>query len=93
MKVNNNLAQQPVVRDSRDFDMRSGNLAERVLFNHRPAIVLLCLVITALLGFQATKLKLNASFEKMIPTHHPYVVNYLENKSELGGSENALRIG
>jgi predicted RND superfamily exporter protein len=92
LKVTNYLSQQPVVRDPKDFDKNSGNLAERVLFNHRPAIVLLCLVITVLLGFQATKLKLNASFEKMIPTHHPYVVNYLENKSELGGLGNSLRI-
>jgi predicted RND superfamily exporter protein len=92
LKVTNYLSQQPVVRDPKDFDKNSGNLAERALFNHRPAIVLLCLVITVLLGFQATKLKLNASFEKMIPTHHPYVVNYLENKSELGGLGNSLRI-
>ena len=92
MKETNYLSQQPVVRDPKDFDKNSGNMAERALFNHRPAIVLLCLVITILLGFQATKLKLNARFEKMIPTHHPYVVNYLENKSELGGLGNSLRI-
>lgn len=92
MKISNELVQQPVIRDVKDFDMRSGNLAERVLFNHRPAIVILCLIITVLLGFQATKLKLNASFEKMIPTYHPFVVNYLQNKSELSGLGNSLRI-
>jgi predicted RND superfamily exporter protein len=92
LKITNELVLQPVVRDLRDFDRNSGNLAERVLFNHRPVIVTLCLVITILLGFQATKLKLNASFEKMIPTFHPYVVNYLENKSELSGLGNSLRI-
>jgi uncharacterized protein len=92
LKIANYLSQQPVVRDPNDFDKNSGNLAERILFNHRPAIVLLCLAITILLGFQATKLKLNASFEKMIPTYHPYVVNYLENKSELSGLGNSLRI-
>jgi uncharacterized protein len=92
LKISNDLSQQPVVRDLKDFDKNSGNLAERILFNHRPAIVLLCLVITIILGFQASKLKLNASFEKMIPTYHPYVVNFLENKSELGGLGNSLRI-
>ena len=92
MKISNELVQQPVIRDVKDFDTRSGNLAERVLFNHRPAIVILCLIITVLLGFQATKLKLNASFEKMIPTYHPFVVNYLQNKSELSGLGNSLRI-
>jgi len=92
LKISNELVQQPVIRDVKDFDTRSGNLAERVLFNHRPAIVILCLIITVLLGFQATKLKLNASFEKMIPTYHPFVVNYLQNKSELSGLGNSLRI-
>ncbi|HUW25940.1 MAG TPA: MMPL family transporter [Gallionella sp.] len=92
MKISNELVQQPVIRDVKDFDTRSGNFAERVLFNHRPAIVILCLIITVLLGFQATKLKLNASFEKMIPTYHPFVVNYLQNKSELSGLGNSLRI-
>nr|WP_315392640.1 MMPL family transporter [uncultured Duganella sp.] len=92
MNTDNDLQQQPVIRALRDFDKRSGNLAERALFNHRPLIVLLCLLITALLGFQATRLTLNASFEKMIPTTHPYVVNYLGNKADLSGLGNALRI-
>lgn len=28
----------------------------------------------------------------MIPTGHPYIVNYLENQKELSGLGNALRI-
>ena len=40
----------------------------------------------------ATRLTLNASFEKMIPRSHPYIQNYLENRSELRGLGNALRI-
>ena len=44
------------------------------------------------LGFQATKLQLNAGFEKMIPTQHPYIVNYLKYKGELLGLGNTLRI-
>ncbi|SFV05577.1 efflux RND transporter permease subunit [Pseudoduganella namucuonensis] len=92
MNIDNDLEQQPVVRRLQDFDTRSGNLAERALFNHRPWIVLACLLLTVLLGFQATGLKLNASFEKMIPTSHPYVANYLEHKADLSGLGNSLRI-
>jgi predicted RND superfamily exporter protein len=40
----------------------------------------------------ATRLSLSASFEKMIPRSHPYIQNYLENRSELRGLGNALRI-
>ncbi|MFS2002488.1 carboxylesterase family protein [Duganella sp. CT11-25] len=86
------LDQQPVIRRLQDFDTGSGNLAERALFNFRPLIIALCLILTALLGWQATHLRLNASFDKMIPTAHPYVRNYLEHKAELSGLGNSLRI-
>lgn len=74
------------------FDSNSGSLIERMIFNHRLVIVLLCALATVLLGFQATKLSLNAAFEKMIPTQHEYIANFLENRSELAGAGNSLRI-
>jgi len=75
-----------------DFDPRSGSLIERALFNHRWLVLLLCAVVTAVLGWQATKLVLNASFEKTIPTHHPYIQNFLAQQGELTGLGNAVRI-
>jgi predicted RND superfamily exporter protein len=83
---------QPVVARLADFDPRSGSALERAFFNHRPLVVLLCLVTTLLLAWQALGLKLNASFEKTIPTQHPYIANYLANQGNLGGQGNALRI-
>ncbi|WP_312960755.1 efflux RND transporter permease subunit [Stutzerimonas nitrititolerans] len=74
------------------FDSASGSLLERALFNHRRLVVLFCLTVTLLLGWQATRLEFNASFEKMIPTNHPYIVNYLEHRDELSGLGNAVRI-
>lgn len=74
------------------FDPRSGSLIERALFNHRLIVVLLCAITTALLGWQATKLNLNASFEKTIPSHHPYIQNYLSYQKELSGLGNSVRI-
>ncbi len=75
-----------------DFDPRSGSLIERLLFNHRLAVVLLCLLTTLLLGWQASKLELNASFEKSIPAGHPYIANYLTHQKDLSGLGNAVRI-
>jgi len=75
-----------------DFDPRSGSLVERALFNHRRVVVVLCLILTAILGWQATKLRLNASFEKTIPTHQPYIVTYQKYQGELNGLGNAVRI-
>jgi predicted RND superfamily exporter protein len=74
------------------FDPQSGSLVERALFNHRAIVVGLCLLLTAIFGWQATKLRLNASFEKMIPTHHAYIANFLKYQGELNGLGNAVRI-
>jgi len=79
-------------RSLSDFDRHSGSSLERLLFNHRAAVLVLCALITALLGWQATKLQLNASFEKTIPTQHPYIRNFLAYQSELTGLGNAVRI-
>jgi len=46
----------------------------------------------AILGFEATKLRVNAGFEKMIPLEHPYIVNYMAHKDELKGLGNSVRI-
>ena len=92
MKTDHDLEQQPVIRRLEDFDTASGNLGERALFNYRPLVIMLCLLATIVLGFQATRIKLNASFEKMIPSAHPYVLNYLGNKSDLNGLGNSVRI-
>ena len=74
------------------FDPGSGSIVERALFNYRRVVVALCLLVTAVLGWQATKLELNASFEKSIPTHHPYIETYLKHAADLTGLGNAVRI-
>jgi uncharacterized protein len=81
-----------VIRDLADFDTRSGTLPERLLFNNRLVIVVLCALISVVLGYKALGLSLNAAFEKMIPTKHPYIVNFLENRGQLAGMGNSLRI-
>jgi predicted RND superfamily exporter protein len=83
----------PVVRDIADFDRNSGNRLERLVFNHRLAMVVICGVLTALLGYAAaTRLVLNASFERMIPQSQPYIRNYLAYQKDLRGLGNSLRV-
>ncbi|MDY0748126.1 MMPL family transporter [Paucibacter sp. R3-3] len=82
----------PVIADVRDFDVKSGNLAERVIFNHRALVIALCVVATVVLGWFASRLNVNASFERMIPPSSPYVKNYLAYKSDLPGLGNTIRI-
>lgn len=87
------LGEMPVVSNWKDFDSGSGNLLERLIFNNRFWMVILCALITLVLGyFAATKLVLNASFEKMIPQSQPYIKNYLDNQKELRGLGNSIRV-
>ncbi|MWV14071.1 MMPL family transporter [Pseudomonas sp. R-28-1W-6] len=83
----------PVIRDLRDFDPRSGNRLERLVFNHRGLFVLLMALVTLVLGYMAlSRLELRPSFEKMIPQSQPYIRNFLDNRASLRGLGNSVRV-
>jgi len=87
------MDRMPIVRTLTDFNPNSGTALERAIFNNRLAVVIACALVTLVLLFGAvTKLSLNASFEKMIPQGQPYIKNYLDNRAELRGLGNVLRI-
>jgi predicted RND superfamily exporter protein len=65
---------------------------EPLLFNHRIAVVLLFLMVSVFLANQAGKLGLDVSLQKMVPGHHPYIVNYQQYESELRPLGNVVRI-
>jgi uncharacterized protein len=92
MNAHSSTDMHPVIRELDGFDQQSGSLGERLLFNNRLVVVLVCLLITLALGYQSLNLRLGASFEKMIPTNHPYIANFLANRTELAGLGNAVRI-
>ena len=82
----------PIIPDRRDFDDSTGNRAERLIFNHRFLIIVLIAMVSIVLGWQATRLEVNANFDRMIPSSHPYIKNFLDNRNELSGLGNSLRI-
>jgi predicted RND superfamily exporter protein len=92
MNASTPASRMPVIADVRDFDRRSGNLLERIVFNHRAIVLVLCIAATLVLGWFALQIKVNASFERMIPTSSPYIKNYLDNRKELPGLGNTIRI-
>jgi predicted RND superfamily exporter protein len=85
-------AEQAVTRRLEEFDPRSGNVLERLIFNNRLAIVLISLLLTALLGSQAIRLKVHASFEKTLAQSQPFIRNYLDNRNIARGLGNTVRI-
>jgi predicted RND superfamily exporter protein len=82
----------PVIADLNDFDKGSGSLVERVLFNNRPIIMIICALVTLFLGYEATKVRLSADYSDMIPTHQPYIVNYLNHYDDLSTASNAVQV-
>ncbi len=92
MNVDSEPVDLPVVAEVADFDLQSGNLLERVVFNHRGTVLLLFVAATLVLGFFAMKLHVNASFERMIPVSSPYIKNYFKYRKELPGLGNTIRI-
>ena len=86
------MQREPVHDDPAHFDPESGGRLERLIFNHRPIVLLLCALLTLLLGLQALKLQVNANFEKTIPGSHPYILNYLAHRDALHGMGSSVRV-
>lgn len=71
---------------------RSEPVLERFFFHHRKVLLAVFLLVTVGLALQAIKIRPDASFEKMIPTSHPYISNFLQHRNEMKGLGNAIRI-
>ena len=65
---------------------------ERLIFNNRPAVILLCAIISAFLFWNAAQVRPETSFEKMIPLKHPYIETMLEHRNDLANLGNSVRI-
>lgn len=65
---------------------------ERLIFNNRPAVILLCIMISAFLFWNAAQVRPETSFEKMIPLKHPYIEKMLEHRNDLANLGNSVRI-
>ena len=70
----------------------SGTVAERIIFSNRPVILGLFLLLTAFLGFNASQIKPDASFERLIPLEHEFIQNMMDNRSDLENLGNFIRI-
>ena len=67
-------------------------LLENLIFGARPLLLLVFLAATLALGWQATRLTPDASFEKMIPLQHPYVQAMLRHIEDLGAAGTTVQV-
>ena len=61
-------------------------LLENLVFRHRRAVVIFFLVLTVFMAWQASHLKIDAGFAKLLPLKHPYMQTYLEYREAYGGA-------
>ena len=67
-------------------------LLERLIFNNRPTVIGICLLVSIFLFWQATLVRPSTSFEKMIPLSHPFIQNMMEHRNDLANLGNTVRI-
>ncbi|MAT95155.1 MAG: RND transporter [Halioglobus sp.] len=65
---------------------------EQLIFSRRPLWLALFALLTLVLGWQASKLQPDASFEKMIPQEHPYIQAMMRHIEELGAAGTTIQI-
>ncbi|MFA5677707.1 MAG: MMPL family transporter [Pseudomonas sp.] len=66
--------------------------AAALLFRFRTPFIALCVLVIAFFASQLGGLKINASFDNMIPQSHPYIQNYFDTRDEVGGLGNVIRV-
>ncbi|MDX2367257.1 MAG: MMPL family transporter [Colwellia sp.] len=66
------------------------NRLEIGLFRHKSLVLMLFVFASVFLMFQATQIKLGASFTKNIPLNHDYMKTYLKHRENFGGANNIL---
>lgn len=68
-------------------------LTERLggaVFGHRRLVIGLFLLATVLLGWAASRLRVDAGFMKQLPLKHPYMATFLKHQQEFGGANRVL---
>src|SRR5205085_8132741 len=70
--------------------MKPRNFIEKLVFGARPVVLLVFALVTALMGWQASQLKVDAGFKKQIPLQHEYMKTFLDYQADFGGANLVL---
>jgi len=60
------------------------------VFRHRLALVLVFLLLTGVMTWFATRVRVDASFNKSLPTEHAYIQVFTKYQGEFGGANRVL---
>ena len=67
-----------------------GGFLERLIFGHRVAVLILFALATIVMGWSASRLRIDAGFTKLLPLKHPYMSTFLKYQEEFGGANRVL---
>ncbi len=71
---------------------REERFLERLIFSHRPLLLIIFLLATVFFTWQITKLRPDASFEKMIPMEHPFIQAFMKHMPDLGAAGTTIEV-
>ena len=63
---------------------------EKLIFNNRRIFLGFFVLITLLMAYSVTNLRIDAGFSKLLPLKHEYMQTYIEHRKEFGGANRIL---
>ncbi len=66
------------------------NMFENLIFRNRRLVVAVFLLLTLFMVYNASHLKIDAGFAKLLPLKHPYMKTYLEHRDAFGGANRVV---
>ncbi len=63
---------------------------EELVFRYRPVTLAVFVLITVVLGWFASKTRIDASFDKQLPTGHEYIENFKKHRTQFGGANRVV---
>jgi len=66
------------------------NLLEKLVFSYRRSVIVIAILLSLVMGYYATQLKIDAGFTKLLPMQHEYMQTFSEHQQEFGGANRIL---
>ena len=63
---------------------------EKLIFGHRRLVVAIFGLMTIFMAYQASHLKIDAGFAKLLPLEHEYMKTYVEYRDAFGGANRVV---
>ena len=63
---------------------------ERAVFDHRRVVIWLFALATVFMAYSASKIHIDAGFEKLLPLKHEYMQTFVKHRQQFGGANRIL---